>query len=64
MSGFAPLWDSEGDPAFLGPAFELASDESWRGDAHPEMDEPGWPEGLAGPEYWLRKRELDDDDGA
>ncbi|HLY35345.1 MAG TPA: hypothetical protein VKU35_01370 [Candidatus Limnocylindria bacterium] len=56
MSGAAPLWESEGDVPFLPCA------EDWRGDRHPESDEPGWPEDDAGPEYRFHKRDLDEED--
>lgn len=38
-------------------------DDTWRGDLHFE----DWPENLAGPEYWLYRKEADDeedDDGS
>lgn len=36
------------------------ADDSWRGDEH--LDD--WPETLAGPEYWLWKKDREDDDAA
>ena len=42
-------WDAEHES--LGPA----SGEAWRGNEHLE----GWPEELAGPEYWLYRRRQD-----
>jgi hypothetical protein len=39
-------WDAE---------HESASNEAWRGNEHLE----GWPEELAGPEYWLYRRRQD-----
>jgi hypothetical protein len=52
-------WESDGDLA-LGPAggrLEPADSEAWRGQLH--TDE--WPENLAGPEYWLYKKEQGDE---
>jgi hypothetical protein len=44
-------WDtSEGE-------WEGAGNEAWRGDVH--LGE--WPENLAGPEYWLYKKEQGDE---
>ena len=58
MSGAAPLWEPE-------PDFALGPDETWRGDRHPEADEPGWPEPEDPSEYWLyRKLREDEGDGA
>jgi hypothetical protein len=44
-------WESAGDE------WEPSDTEAWRGDVH--ITE--WPEGMAGPEYWLYKQENDDD---
>jgi hypothetical protein len=41
-------------------AEQEGSEQGWRGDLHLG----DWPEHLAGPEYRLRKKELEDDDGA
>jgi hypothetical protein len=41
------FWELEED--------EDEEDDSWRGDLHLE----DWPEELAGPEYWLYKRDDD-----
>lgn len=38
-------------------SWESAEDETWRGELH--LDE--WPENLAGPEYWLYKKQEDDE---
>jgi hypothetical protein len=35
---------------------EQADSEAWRGDLH--LDD--WPENLAGPEYWLYKKQRDE----
>jgi hypothetical protein len=35
---------------------EQAETEAWRGDLH--FDD--WPENLAGPEYWLYKKQRDE----
>jgi hypothetical protein len=43
-------WESEGD-------WESGENEAWRGDVH--LGE--WPENLAGPEYWLYKKQEDDE---
>ena len=64
MSGAAPLWDSEGElPWLASDEFEVPTAEAWRGTLHPESDEPGWPEDLAGPEYRLNRDELDQEEG-
>lgn len=50
-------WESEGDLPWGTPAeSEGANAEAWRGDVH----EDDWPENLAGPEYWLYKRQRDE----
>ena len=51
MTGL-PWADSEGDEP---GAWQGESD--WR----PELED--WPENLAGPEYWLYKKEQGDEDG-
>jgi hypothetical protein len=52
-------WESEGDRPWEAAqgGWEPAEDETWRGDRH--LDE--WPENLAGPEYWLYKKQEDDE---
>ncbi len=54
-------WESGGDlPWQRGEGgWQDAAREAWRGDVH--LSE--WPEGMAGPEYWLFKR-LDEGDEA
>jgi hypothetical protein len=54
--------------------WETEPEEDWRGDLHPEVDEAefgvepepeppeAWPEDLAGPEYWLNRQDLEDDE--
>lgn len=51
--------DDEGDAPWDAPdaAWEAADAESWRGELH--LDE--WPESLAGPEYWLYKKQEGDE---
>ena len=51
-------WEEEGDLPWDTPdaQWEPAEIEAWRGDLH--LDD--WPEGLAGPEYWLYKNQGDD----
>jgi hypothetical protein len=52
-------WESEGDRPWEPQTggWEPADDEGWRGNLH--SDE--WPENLAGPEYWLYKKQEDDE---
>jgi hypothetical protein len=48
-------WEPDPTPV-IPPTFELPEDdEDWRGNEHHE----DWPENLAGPEYWLFKKERD-----
>jgi hypothetical protein len=50
-------WDSGGDLPWSTPEDDdQAGSEAWRGDLH--LDD--WPENLAGPEYWLYKRQRDE----
>ena len=51
-------WENDGDSPWDTPnsEWEPAENEVWRGDLH--LD--GWPEDLAGPEYWLYKKKRDD----
>ncbi|MBA3443747.1 MAG: hypothetical protein H0T58_02675 [Gemmatimonadales bacterium] len=50
-------WESGGDPPW-GQAETgcEAGGDGWRGELHGE----DWPENLAGPEYWLYKRQRDE----
>ena len=53
-------WDGDGeDLPWDSPdeSWEPADTEAWRGDLH--LGE--WPESLAGPEYWLYKKEQGDE---
>ena len=49
-------WDTGGDLPWATPDDEEAEGEAWRGDLH--VDD--WPENLAGPEYWLYKKQRDE----
>lgn len=50
-------WETGGDLPWSTPEDEdQAEKEAWRGDLH--LDD--WPENLAGPEYWLYKRQRDE----
>ena len=50
-------WESGGDlPWGTESDCELADSEVWRGDIHQD----DWPENLAGPEYWLYKKQRDE----
>ena len=57
MSGAAPLWEPD-------PAWAPGTDETWRGDQHPEADDPGWPEPESPSEYGLYRRDAEEEDGA
>jgi len=50
-------WES--DDADEPSGYQPPEDESWRGDVHLGP----WPENLAGPEYWLYKKEMTNEDG-
>lgn len=52
-------WEAEGERPWEAAegSWESAEDETWRGELH--LDE--WPENLAGPEYWLYKKQEDDE---
>jgi hypothetical protein len=52
-------WEDDGDLPWDTPdeGWETADPEAWRGELH--TDE--WPENLAGPEYWLYKKEQGDE---
>jgi len=50
-------WESGGDPPWDAPGVESGAEcESWRGSLHQD----DWPESLAGPEYWLYKKQRDE----
>jgi hypothetical protein len=51
-------WESGSDlPGNMPEAeWEQADAEAWRGDLHQD----DWPESLAGPEYWLYKKQRDE----
>lgn len=46
-------WESEDPDIPWSPEFKVA-EPNWRGDQHLE----DWPQHLAGPEYWLYRKEL------
>ena len=48
-------WENGGDLPWQAED-EDQEDSAWRGELHLE----GWPENLAGPEYWLYKRQRDE----
>ena len=48
-------WESGGDLPWETPDLETEA-ESWRGELHQD----DWPENLAGPEYWLYKKQRDE----
>jgi hypothetical protein len=49
-------WDTGGDLPWASSDDEDQADSAWRGDLH--LDD--WPENLAGPEYWLYKKQRDE----
>lgn len=50
-------WESGGDLPWETPDVDCdMQDEAWRGTLHAE----DWPEDLAGPEYWLYKKQRDE----
>jgi hypothetical protein len=51
-------WESGGDLPWDTPdaEWEQADSDAWRGDFHQD----DWPESLAGPEYWLYKKQRDE----
>jgi hypothetical protein len=49
-------WETGGDLPWERSGGEDQDDCSWRGDLHVE----DWPENLAGPEYWLYKKQRDE----
>lgn len=61
MSGSPAAWEDPPELEF-DPGFEVECSEAWRGDLHPECDEPGWPEPPPESEYGLLKREAEGGD--
>lgn len=49
-------WETGGDLPWQSSEDLDQTDNTWRGDLH--FDD--WPENLAGPEYWLYKRQRDE----
>ncbi|MGH7510651.1 MAG: hypothetical protein ACREMZ_14425 [Gemmatimonadales bacterium] len=51
-------WESGGDLPWDTPGaeWEQPDADAWRGDLHQD----DWPESLAGPEYWLYKKQRDE----
>ena len=49
-------WETGGGLPWESADDEEQSDKAWRGDLH--LDD--WPESLAGPEYWLYKKQRDE----
>jgi hypothetical protein len=49
-------WETGGGLPWETGDNEEQADQAWRGDLH--MDD--WPESLAGPEYWLYKKQRDE----
>lgn len=51
-------WESEGDLPWDTPdgEWEPGGADAWRGELHLG----DWPENLAGPEYWLYKKQRDE----
>jgi hypothetical protein len=50
-------WETGGDLPWATPDDDgEQADSAWRGDLH--FDD--WPENLAGPEYWLYKKQRDE----
>ena len=49
-------WETGGDLPWESSEDEDQTDNGWRGDLH--FDD--WPENLAGPEYWLYKKQRDE----
>ena len=49
-------WEAGGDLPWDTPEMECEADaETWRGELYQD-----WPESLAGPEYWLYKKQRDE----
>ena len=53
-------WESDGDVPWVSgeSGWEPPDPEAWRGDVH--LGE--WPEELAGPEYWLYKKQGEEEE--
>lgn len=50
-------WEAGGDLPWDTPETEAeVESDAWRGELHPD----DWPESLAGPEYWLYKKQRDE----
>jgi hypothetical protein len=52
-------WESGGGLPWETPETDCdceAEADNWRGELHPD----DWPENLAGPEYWLYKKQRDE----
>jgi hypothetical protein len=49
-------WEIGGDLPWRAAEEEDQEENTWRGDLH--LDD--WPENLAGPEYWLYKKQRDE----
>jgi hypothetical protein len=49
-------WETGGDLPWQMMNEDDAADSAWRGELHTD----DWPENLAGPEYWLYKKERDE----
>jgi hypothetical protein len=49
-------WESGGDLPWDTSDVEWGEVDAWRGDLHQD----DWPENLAGPEYWLYKKQRDE----
>jgi len=49
-------WETGGDLPWGMPDDGEQAEVAWRGDLH--LDD--WPESLAGPEYWLYKKQRDE----
>jgi hypothetical protein len=49
-------WESGGDLPWETSHDDDEADTAWRGEVHQD----DWPENLAGPEYWLYKKQRDE----
>jgi hypothetical protein len=49
-------WETGGDLPWVSSDEDESANDAWRGDLH--LDD--WPENLAGPEYWLYKKQRDE----
>lgn len=59
MSCYDGGWDQRPEDEMEQEGWNAPSDAEWRGDLHTE----DWPEILAGPEYWLYKKQRDKEEG-